>query len=119
MRRTGSRRGAAGHSAAVAAARVGAKVNLMERYGYFGGDVTGGYVLLIPTLNWRTYSMNRGPSGRVVYPSDKNAPDSYIGPALEYVGRDVPLHCLRGMSLMEGALTTVIPDPHTRSVPCI
>ena len=34
--------GAAGHSAAVAAARAGCKnVILMERYGYCGGDVTG------------------------------------------------------------------------------
>ena len=32
--------GATGHSAAVAAARAGCKnVALMERYGYFGGDV--------------------------------------------------------------------------------
>ena len=35
--------GAAGHSAAVAAARAGAKnIILLERYGYMGGDVTGG-----------------------------------------------------------------------------
>lgn len=45
--------GAAGHSAAVAAARAGCKnVILMERYGYCGGDVTGGYVLLIPNLSF-------------------------------------------------------------------
>ena len=36
--------GAAGHSAAIAAARAGAKnIILMERYGYMGGDATGGY----------------------------------------------------------------------------
>ena len=54
--------GCAGHSAAVAAARANpdAKIILMERYGYFGGDVTGGYVLMIPALNWRKWSVVRG-----------------------------------------------------------
>ena len=37
--------GAAGHSAALAAARAGAQnIILMERYGYMGGDATGAYV---------------------------------------------------------------------------
>ena len=39
--------GAAGTMAAVAAARAGAKVALVERYGYFGGLITGGLVLKI------------------------------------------------------------------------
>ena len=40
--------GAAGHSAAIAAARAGAKnIILLERYGYMGGDVTGGYVIMV------------------------------------------------------------------------
>ena len=85
--------GAAGHSAAVAAARTGAKVILMERYGYFGGDVTGAYVLLIPTLNYGTHSMNRGLLEEWFTRLDKNAPGSYIGPALKYVGKDVPYVC--------------------------
>ena len=44
--------GAAGHSAAVAASRANpdAKIILMERYGYFGGNVTGGLVLMVPSL---------------------------------------------------------------------
>ena len=47
--------GAAGHSAAIAAARAGAKnIILLERYGYMGGDVTGGYVIMVPALTWRT-----------------------------------------------------------------
>ena len=38
--------GAAGHSAAIAAARAGAeKVIIVERYDFMGGDVTGGYVI--------------------------------------------------------------------------
>ena len=38
--------GPAGVCAAVSAARQGAKVVLMERYGYLGGMSTGGFVLL-------------------------------------------------------------------------
>jgi hypothetical protein len=53
--------GAAGHSAALAAARAGARdVVLMERYGFMGGDVTGGYVLMVPALSWRNKSFVRG-----------------------------------------------------------
>ena len=107
--------GAAGHSAAVAAARVGAKVILMERYGYFGGDVTGGYVLLIPTLNWRTYSMNRGLLEEWFTRLDKNAHDSYIGPALEYVGRDVP-YIVERYEPYEGCVNNRDPDLIRRSV---
>ena len=39
--------GAAGTTAAIAAARAGAKVALIERYGHFGGLITGGLVLKI------------------------------------------------------------------------
>lgn len=53
--------GAAGHSAAIAAARAGCKnVILMERYGYCGGDVTGGYVLLIPSCSFHEKVYVRG-----------------------------------------------------------
>ena len=53
--------GAAGHSAAIAASRAGAKnIVLLERYGYMGGDVTGGYVIMVPNLSWRDKSFVRG-----------------------------------------------------------
>ncbi|HOX02363.1 MAG TPA: FAD-dependent oxidoreductase [Candidatus Paceibacterota bacterium] len=39
--------GPAGFAAAVAAARAGARTALVERYGYFGGQWTGGLVLLV------------------------------------------------------------------------
>lgn len=42
--------GPAGVCAAVSAARQGAKVLLMERYGYLGGMSTGGYVLLVDCI---------------------------------------------------------------------
>lgn len=53
--------GAAGHSAAIAAARAGAKnIILLERYGYMGGDVTGGYVIMVPNLSWYNKPFVRG-----------------------------------------------------------
>jgi hypothetical protein len=43
--------GSAGVAAAVAAARAGADVLLVERYGYLGGLATGGLILLLLTLD--------------------------------------------------------------------
>ena len=66
--------GAAGHSAAIAAARAGAKnIILMERYGYMGGDVTGGYVIMVPDLSWFNKSFVRGLQEEVVYPPRKDS----------------------------------------------
>ena len=47
--------------AAIAAARAGCNnIVLMERYGYSGGDVTGGYVIMVPNLSWYDKSFVRG-----------------------------------------------------------
>jgi hypothetical protein len=46
--------GPGGHSAAIAAARNGAKTVLVERYGYLGGMATGGMVTMIPHLSGGT-----------------------------------------------------------------
>ncbi len=43
--------GPGGHSAAVAAARNGAKTILVERYGHLGGMATGGIVIQIPHMS--------------------------------------------------------------------
>ena len=43
--------GPAGVAAAVAAKRTGVDVTLVERYGYFGGQWTGGYVLVVMAMN--------------------------------------------------------------------
>lgn len=41
--------------------RAGCKnIVLMERYGYSGGDVTGGYVIMVPDLSWYEKSFVRG-----------------------------------------------------------
>jgi len=45
--------GPAGFAAAVAAARAGARTTLVERYGYFGGQWTGGLVLLVMSTHAR------------------------------------------------------------------
>ena len=43
--------GSAGVAAAVCAARSGARVLLLERYGYLGGLATGGLVITVPPLD--------------------------------------------------------------------
>jgi len=43
--------GPGGHSAAIAAARNGAKTMLIERYGHLGGMATGGIVIQIPHMS--------------------------------------------------------------------
>ena len=42
--------GPAGQAAAVAAARAGAEVTLLERYGYLGGLASGGMVLVLDDM---------------------------------------------------------------------
>jgi hypothetical protein len=46
--------GPGGHSAAIAAARNGARTILLERYGYLGGMATGGLVTMLPHLSGGT-----------------------------------------------------------------
>ncbi len=83
--------GSAGHSAAVAAARAGCeKVILMERFGFFGGDVTGGYVLMIPALSWHSFNCVRGIQEEWFTRLDKNAPWAYICPERDEVGEKDP-----------------------------
>src|SRR4030043_158016 len=43
--------GPGGHSAAIAAARNGARTVLVERYGHLGGMATGGIVIQIPHMS--------------------------------------------------------------------
>ena len=85
--------GAAGHSAAVAAARANpdAKIILMERYGYFGGNVTGGLVLMVPSLTWGKFSVIRGLQEEWFSRLDEKAPGSYISPKLEDAGKTTPI----------------------------
>lgn len=83
--------GAAGHSAAVAAARAGCKnVILMERYGYCGGDVTGGYVLLVPALSFHEKTYVRGIQEEW-FTRLKKIPGAVVGPDMSLAGSNDPL----------------------------
>lgn len=83
--------GSAGHSAAIAAARAGCKdVILLERYGYMGGDVTGGYVIMVPALSWRNKSYVRGIQEEWFTRLSK-IPGAVLGPEGSEVGSEDPL----------------------------
>ncbi len=109
--------GSAGHSAALAAARAGCeKVILMERFGYFGGDVTGGYVLMIPALSWHSFNCVRGIQEEWFTRLDKNAPDSYICPEREEVGEKDPFK-LERWSLIHGCVSPEEGNPYLVRAP--
>ena len=94
--------GCAGHSAAVAAARAGAKrVILMERYGYSGGDVTGDYVLMVPKLSYKTLPFVRGIQEEWFERMEKNAPGSTWGPRMQDIGKQDKALILRWQHKMD------------------
>ena len=79
--------GSAGHSAAIAAARAGAKnIILMERYGYMGGDVTGGYVIMVPKLSWYDKAFVRGLQEEW-FSRMSRIPEAVLGPKLGDIGK--------------------------------
>jgi len=83
--------GAAGHSAAIAAARAGAKnIILMERYGYMGGNVTGGYVIMVPDLSWYDKSFVRGLQEEWFTRLEK-IPNAVRAPRLDQIGSEDPV----------------------------
>ena len=83
--------GCAGHSAAVAAARAGCKnIILMERYGYSGGDVTGGYVIMVPNLSWYDKSFVRGLQEEW-FTRLEPIPGAVRGPSLKDIGSRDPV----------------------------
>ena len=83
--------GAAGHSAAIAAARAGCNnIVLMERYGYSGGDVTGGYVIMVPNLSWYDKSFVRGLQEEW-FTRLAPIPGAVRGPALKDIGSQDPV----------------------------
>lgn len=82
--------GSAGHSAAIAAARAGArKIILLERYGYMGGDVTGGYVIMVPNLSWYNKSFVRGLQEEWFTRLEK-IPGAVRSPSLKDIGNTDP-----------------------------
>lgn len=82
--------GPSGHSAAVAAARAGAKkVILVERYGHLGGMATGGFVILIPHLSFGKTRVIKGLTQEWIDRMDK-LPYGSIGPKKEETGSTDP-----------------------------
>ncbi len=82
--------GSAGHAAALAAARAGAKnIILMERYGYMGGDATGGYVIMVPNLSWYDKAFVRGIQEEWFTRLEK-IPGAVTGPSLKEFGAKDP-----------------------------
>ena len=94
--------GSAGHSAAIAAARAGAKdIVLMERYGYSGGDVTGGLVLMVPDLSWYDKSFVRGLQEEWFTRLEKVGPECVVGPGLDKIGSTDPALVHRWQNYMD------------------
>ena len=82
--------GPGGHSAAVAAARNGAKTILIERYGHLGGMASGGLVILIPHMS----DGGKEPqiAGLCLEWMDRldKIPGGMVGPKLEELGSTDP-----------------------------
>ena len=84
--------GAAGHAAALAAARAGAKnIILMERYGYMGGDATGGYVIMVPKLSWFDKLFVRGIQEEW-FTRMQDIPGAVLAPDIDKIGWSDPIY---------------------------
>jgi len=81
--------GPAGFSAAVAAAREGAEVVLMERFGYLGGLATGGLVFWIDRMNdWDGNLVVAGIGAEMM---ERCGPEATLGPPKELWGSKDPV----------------------------
>ncbi|HLF77346.1 MAG TPA: FAD-dependent oxidoreductase [Dehalococcoidia bacterium] len=82
--------GPAGFAAAVAAAREGADVVLMERYGYLGGLATGGLVFWIDRMtDWEGNLVVSGIGQQLI---QRCGVDATLGPPREQWGSKDPKH---------------------------
>ena len=80
-----------GAAAAVAAARAGCKnIVLMERYGYMGGDVTGGYVIMVPRLSFYNKQYVRGLQEEW-FTRMESIPGAVLGPSGDEIGCEDPV----------------------------
>ena len=108
--------GCAGHSAAIAAARAGAKnIILMERYGYMGGDATGGYVIMVPKLSWYEKSFVRGIQEEW-FTRLAPIPNAVLGPDLSKIGKDDDMVLLNTWSRIHGCISESEPKRLVRAV---
>jgi hypothetical protein len=82
--------GPAGFAAAVAAARLGADVVLMERYGYLGGLATGGLVFWIDRMtDWEGNLVVGGIGAELI---QRCGAEATLGPPREQWGSKDPRH---------------------------
>lgn len=100
--------GAAGHSAAIAAARAGCRnIILMDRYGYSGGDVTGGYVIMVPDLSWYDKQFVKGLQEEW-FQRMKHIPGAVRGPEGAQMGSTIPFFAIAGrQSTTAGAVERI------------
>jgi ribulose 1,5-bisphosphate synthetase/thiazole synthase len=118
--------GPAGFAAAVAAARAGVKTTVVERYGYFGGQWTGGLVLVVISThakeNGRVVKVMRGigdellerlvplrgavvnqAAGRFNPTTNPEATKFMMAELIREAGVKVLLHCWAADVVMEGS----------------
>jgi hypothetical protein len=108
--------GSAGHSAAIAAARAGAKnIILMERYGYMGGDATGGYVIMVPKLSWYNKSFVRGIQEEW-FTRLSPIPNAVLGPDLSKIGKDSDQALINAWAKIHGCVSESEPKRLVRAV---
>ncbi len=108
--------GSAGHSAAIAAARAGSKnIILMERYGYMGGDVTGGYVIMVPKLSWYGKSFVRGIQEEW-FTRMNPIPNAVLGPDLSKIGKDDDQALIGTWTRIHGCVSESEPKRLVRAV---
>lgn len=107
--------GSAGHSAAIAAARAGAaNIILMERYGYMGGDATGGYVIMVPKLSWYDKCFVRGIQEEW-FSRMENIPGAVLGPDINKIGQTDPV-LINSWKAVHGSVSESEPQRLVRAV---
>ncbi len=107
--------GSAGHSAAIAAARAGAKnIILMERYGYMGGDAVGGYVIMVPKLSWYDKCFVRGIQEEW-FSRMEGIPGAVLGPKPDKVGQTDPV-LINAWRAVHGSVSESEPHRLVRAV---
>ncbi len=82
--------GPGGHSAAVAAARNGARTILVERYGHLGGMATGGLVILIPHMSDGSKEQQIAGLCQEWLDRLEKIPGGMVGPKREEIGSTDP-----------------------------
>lgn len=72
----------------------------MERYGYMGGDATGGYVIMVPNLSWYNKPFVRGIQEEW-FTRLEHIPGAVTGPSLDEIGETDPAKLYRWSSFLD------------------